>query len=156
MDGSGRHRLSFLSRRLPPAFELWAAAVAPGRERPYHEAEWRDAIVVVERGAVEIEFLGGSRRRFARGDVLWLVGLPLRALHNRGREPALLVAVSRRRPGTLSAERESGGRHGDDNELFDRGEVVGVAGVDREVIRDRGGGDHRVVGAGGRRAPGAS
>jgi hypothetical protein len=28
--------------------------------------------------------------------VLWLVGQPLRALHNRGREPALLVAVSRR------------------------------------------------------------
>ena len=34
----------------------------------------------------------------ARGAVLWLVGLPLRALHNVGRHPAVIVAVSRRVP----------------------------------------------------------
>jgi hypothetical protein len=105
MDGRA-DRLSFLGRRLPSTFELRVAAVAPGRERPYDEADWRDALVVVERGDVELECLGGTRQRFGRGDVLWLVGLPLRALHNRGRDPAVLVAVSRRRP---SARRERPG-----------------------------------------------
>jgi hypothetical protein len=97
MDGPG-DRLSLLGRRLPPGFEVRAVAVAPGRERPYHEADWLDALVVIERGEIELECLGGTRRRFARGDVLWLGGLPLRALRNYGRGPAVLAAVSRRRP----------------------------------------------------------
>jgi len=97
MDGRrGRDRLSFLGRRCSPSFEVRVVAVAAGRERAYDEAEWRDALVVLERGEIELECLGGSRQRFRRGDVLWLVGLPLRALHNPGCEPALLVAVSRR------------------------------------------------------------
>jgi hypothetical protein len=86
-----------LGGRVPPAFEVRAVAVAPGGERAYDETEWRDAIVVVERGEVELECRGGSRRRFGRGAVLWLAGLPLLALRNRGSEPALLAAVSRRR-----------------------------------------------------------
>jgi quercetin dioxygenase-like cupin family protein len=79
------------------AFVLRAVAVAPGSERAYNEAEWRDAIVSVTRGEIELECVGGTRHRFGRGDVLWLAGLPLRALHNRGDEPALLVTVSRGR-----------------------------------------------------------
>ncbi|MGH2700028.1 MAG: hypothetical protein ACRDJL_12650 [Actinomycetota bacterium] len=71
--------------------------VAPGRPRPYDEAEWRDALVIVERGEIEVECLGGFFRRFPSGAVLWLVDLPVLAIHNRGPEPAVLVAVSRRR-----------------------------------------------------------
>jgi hypothetical protein len=78
------------------AFALRVVTVAPGGVRPYADAEWRDAIVVVERGEIELETLGHVRWRFERGDMLWLSGLPLHALHNRGREPARLVAVSRR------------------------------------------------------------
>jgi hypothetical protein len=91
--------ISFLGRRLPPRFELRVVTVAPGHRRDYDQAEWRDALVVVERGELELECLGGSRRCFRRGDVLWLEGLPLRALHNRGPEPAVLAAVSRRGDG---------------------------------------------------------
>jgi hypothetical protein len=80
-----------------PPFVLRAVTVAPGHARAYREADWRDALVVVERGEIELECLGGGRQGFQSGDVLWLVGLPLRALHNRGREPAVLVAASRRR-----------------------------------------------------------
>jgi hypothetical protein len=79
-----------------PGFALRAVAVAPGCERAYDEAEWRDAIVAVSRGEIELEGLGGSSHCFKCGDVLWLAGLPLRALRNRGPEPALLIAVSRR------------------------------------------------------------
>jgi glyoxylate utilization-related uncharacterized protein len=77
-------------------FKLRVVTVAPGRARDYAEAEWRDALVVVERGEIELETTGHTCWRFERGDVLWLSGLPLRALHNRGAEPARLVAVSRR------------------------------------------------------------
>jgi hypothetical protein len=96
-DGHGRRRLSFLGRSLAGSFEYRLIVVARGDERSFDGAEWRDALVVVERGQIELECLSGARRRFSRGDVLYLVGLPLRTLHNAGRGSAVLVAVSRRR-----------------------------------------------------------
>jgi quercetin dioxygenase-like cupin family protein len=95
-DGGGGGRLSLLDRRLPPPFRLRTVALAPGRELAFDEAEWRDALVVVERGEIELECPDGSRERFGRGDVLCLVGVALRALRNPGGEAVLLVAVSRR------------------------------------------------------------
>jgi quercetin dioxygenase-like cupin family protein len=92
----GAGGLTLLGRPLPPAFELRVVTLTPGDERPFDEAEWRDALVVVERGEIELEFLAGADWRCRRGDVLWLSGLPLRALHGRGREPAVLASVSRR------------------------------------------------------------
>jgi quercetin dioxygenase-like cupin family protein len=80
----------------PPAFECRAVAVEPGGVRIYNEAEWRDAIIVVGSGEIELEALGGNRERFQCGDVLCFEGLPLRSLHNRGAEPAVLVSVWRR------------------------------------------------------------
>jgi hypothetical protein len=94
---SGHERLSFLGRRLPAAFAVRVLTVPPGRTRAYERADWQDAIVVVEHGQIELEHLDGSRGRFGLGAVLWLAGLPLRAIHNRWAEPALLVAVSRQR-----------------------------------------------------------
>jgi hypothetical protein len=90
--------LPFLDGRLPPAFVLRVIVVAPGRRRRYEASEWRDALVVVAGGAIDLE-PGRDRAagRFERGDVLSLAGLPLHALHNRGREPAVLIAVTRRR-----------------------------------------------------------
>jgi hypothetical protein len=78
-------------------FDSRVTAVAPGDERAYREAEWRDALVLVVRGEIELEARSGRRERFARGAVLSLAGLRLRALRNRGPEPAELVAVRRRR-----------------------------------------------------------
>jgi hypothetical protein len=110
-DGFGHRGFTMLGERLPPAFERRVVAIPPGCERAFDHEDWRDAIVVVERGAVELECSGGSRHWFGRGDVLWLSGLPLRALRNRGREPAWLVAVSRLRrdrPGGLQVEEGAG------------------------------------------------
>jgi hypothetical protein len=71
--------------------------IRPGGTRPYEEAEWRDALVVVECGAVVVECQAGGRRTFRAGEVLWLTGMAVRALHNDdGQESAVLVAVSRR------------------------------------------------------------
>lgn len=69
--------------------------VAPGDARPFDAREWRDALVVVERGEIELEGRSGAVYPFGCGAVLWLDGLPLRALRNRGGEPAELLALSR-------------------------------------------------------------
>ncbi len=78
------------------AFRRRRVTIAAGASRPYDTAEWAGALVVVERGPVELEGVSGTRRRLAEGAVLWLCGLPLRALHNPGPGPAVLVAVTRR------------------------------------------------------------
>jgi hypothetical protein len=99
-EDRGRERVTFLGREVPPPFEMQTIGVLPGGVRAYEEAEWRGALVVVERGVIELEGIRGGRRRFEAGAVLWLSGLPLRALHNSGSEPAVLVAVTRR-PSTV-------------------------------------------------------
>jgi hypothetical protein len=95
-DGCGGEGLSFLERALPPQFDRRVVEVAPGVSRIYMEAEWQDELVVVEQGQIELECLRGCCHRVERGAVLWLSGLPLRALHNRESEGVRLVAVSRR------------------------------------------------------------
>jgi hypothetical protein len=79
-----------------PAFVMRAVALSPGSERAYDEREWRDAIVAVARGEIELVWSSGTSRRFARGALLCLSGLSLRAVRNRRRDLAVLVAVSRR------------------------------------------------------------
>ena len=78
-------------------FDFRVIAVDPGGQRAYHAEEWRDALVVVGRGRIVLECRGGEGHAFGRGETLWLSGLPLRALRNPGREPALLIAVAPRR-----------------------------------------------------------
>jgi quercetin dioxygenase-like cupin family protein len=88
--------LSF-AEPLPPAFRRTVTVLEPEGTLPYEEAKWRDALVVVRRGEIELECLAGGRRAFREGDILFLSGLSLRALHNPGAGPAVLVAVSRAR-----------------------------------------------------------
>lgn len=90
--------VTFRGRALGPAFRRWVISIPPGRARLYDPAEWRDALVVVEEGELHVEARGGAFRVFRAGHVLWLAGLPLRALHNRGSEPVVLVAVRRAAP----------------------------------------------------------
>ena len=93
----GPEWLSFLADEPPPAFRRRLVVVVPGGERAYIATEWRDALVVVERGELELESLGGTRVRFGAGSVLWLAELPLRTLRCTSAEPAVLAAVWRRR-----------------------------------------------------------
>jgi hypothetical protein len=88
--------LSLRRARRAAAFEWRAVAVPPG-ERPVHgDEEWRDALVVVEHGEIELVCAGDARPRFRQGDVLWLTGLGLRAIRNPGPGPASLAVVRRR------------------------------------------------------------
>jgi hypothetical protein len=99
-DRPGAAPLSFLGRRVPPAFRVRVVTIGPGGALAYEAADWADALVVVERGALELACASGGSVHLTAGDVLCLAGLPVLALRNPGPEPVVLSAVSRRpRPG---------------------------------------------------------
>jgi hypothetical protein len=77
-------------------FERRVLALAPGDHLTYDGAQWVGALVVIAQGQIELEGLDGHRYQFGRGAILWLERLPLRALHNCERTPAILVAIARR------------------------------------------------------------
>jgi hypothetical protein len=79
----------------PPGFARRVVTIEPGGVLAYDEAAWLDAIVVVEDGDVVLECVSGGSRRFRRGDILWLAGLPLRCVRNPGGIRTRLLAVSR-------------------------------------------------------------
>lgn len=97
-DDDDHRPLSFLGRALPRSFRLRVLVLAPGGVHPYDAAAWPDAIVVVERGQVELCEADGSRLGLVAGGVVWLAGLHLHYLRNPGGEPAVITAVSRTAP----------------------------------------------------------
>ena len=86
------------------AFTVRRYLIPPQSEHAYIEANWRDALVVVESGAIELEAMNRLRRTFVRGDVLTLARMPLRVLRNRNPEAAVLVATYRTNRRALAAE----------------------------------------------------
>jgi hypothetical protein len=92
-----RERVSLLDRTLPPSFVTRVITVPAGARRPQEDpAEWLDALLVVERGELEIELEDRTGCRLGRGAVLSLSGLPVRALKNPGPDATVLVGVWRR------------------------------------------------------------
>ncbi len=89
--------LAFLGDPLPRWVDRRAVIIGPGEVRRYEEAEWRDALVIVEQGEVVLEWTRAGRTTFRAGDVLWLVDVPVRRICNDGDDDAVLVAISRRR-----------------------------------------------------------
>jgi hypothetical protein len=95
---AGDQRLSLLSRQLRPAFERRVLVLALRGVLDVVQADWRDGLVEIVQGEISLELRDGQRHRVAAGDVLWLYGLPVSALHNCGAEVAVLVALRRRDP----------------------------------------------------------
>jgi hypothetical protein len=95
MIASGGQPVSFFGGQLPSWVDVRIFAIAPGGERAYRAREWRNALVVVERGQLELRSLDDTRWHFERGATLFLAGLPIRALRNNGLETALICALSR-------------------------------------------------------------
>lgn len=77
------------------AFRFHQVLIAPGHDYPYNESEWRDCLVVVKEGSIELIGSNGQGCRLENGAILWLVGLPLRAIVNPGNGTACLLTVSR-------------------------------------------------------------
>lgn len=72
-----------------------AVAIPPGTDHAYAEAEWRDALVLIDQGVLDLECTDGGVWRFTHGAILCLANLPLRSLRNQGSEPLSLTRVRR-------------------------------------------------------------
>jgi hypothetical protein len=90
-------RISFLGRRCPENFRLCMVILQPRDAVEWPPADCADALIVVERGELEVELRSGTRAWFREGAILVLAGLPLRRLRNPGRTPLVLSALSRER-----------------------------------------------------------
>ena len=88
-------RPAFLGRRVPDAFGVRRITIPPGAERPSADDEWHDAIVILERGAIDVVDPRGDRRRFAPGDMLCLEWVECERIVNVGQIDAELVAIDR-------------------------------------------------------------
>ena len=94
----GSHEISFAGRQCPGNFRLRTLTLQPTDAIDFVPADWADAVVIVERGALEVECRTGRCATFAQGAVLVLGGLALRRLRNAGSTPLVLSALSRPRP----------------------------------------------------------
>lgn len=89
-------RLDLLGRSVPAAFELRVHAIPAGCGHSVDRADWADVLVEVVQGMIQLELADGQRLHFDSGDVLWVQGLGVRVLRNRGPRPAVLAAIRRR------------------------------------------------------------
>lgn len=78
-----------------PRWDSRRVLLRPGAPRGFHAAEWQRALVIVERGVLELEWQDGACLRFGSGDTLCLQGLGLTALRAVGIRPALLLVLRR-------------------------------------------------------------
>jgi hypothetical protein len=88
--------LSFLALALPPWFERRVVTIAVGDELGPCEASWRDELVSVEAGALDIVGPDNSAVHLTTGAVLFLDGVAHVALRATGDVPTVLVAIRRR------------------------------------------------------------
>ena len=99
LDAAGasddRTPVSFLGRRLPRWVQLHLLVLPPGCTHPFDPGQWRGALIVVERGAIELELRSGRRVPWPQSYIGTLSGLTLIALHNPGGRPAVITGVSR-------------------------------------------------------------
>lgn len=87
-----------LAHRTRPGFEQRVVEVPPGEAMAFDARRWRDAIVFVLDGELDVDCASGVGHRFGRGDILCFARLAVRALRNDGPTPALLLAIRRRTP----------------------------------------------------------
>jgi hypothetical protein len=79
-----------------PNYEERRLVIPAGEELASSADEWADALVLIQRGSLEVECLAGAKRTFDAGAMLCLDWLPLRVLRSPGDVPTLIVAVRRR------------------------------------------------------------
>lgn len=76
----------------------WVArrlVIEPERARSFDAGEWARSLMIVERGALELEWRDGACLRFGTGDTLCLQGLGLSTLRAVGNRPTLLLILRR-------------------------------------------------------------
>jgi hypothetical protein len=84
-----------IARSVPAGFVRREVSIAPDDEVAFDASDWRDAIVYLAVGTLEVEDTLGFRGRFESGAILCFDGMPVRAMRNAGVGPLVLVALSR-------------------------------------------------------------
>ena len=102
---------------LPTGFSRRVLHVAPGLALGLEAADLTDAIVVVQRGELELECRAGTCRRFAPGSMITAARRHVSCLRSVGPEPLVLIAVSRARPEATDEFRRDAGSYGERNDL---------------------------------------
>jgi hypothetical protein len=87
---------SLLDLPVPSWVTRRVIVIPAGESSDYVADEWTDALVIVERGCIDLVTHAGERYRFESGAILSLAGLYLRTLHNVGSDDAVIVALHRR------------------------------------------------------------
>ena len=80
---------------LPDGFARSVVTICVGGSVSCPGAIGGEALVIVDRGTLEVETSDGSRTPFPTGAVLAVAELPASRLHNIGTEPVRLIAVRR-------------------------------------------------------------
>lgn len=83
-----------------PSFGTRTITLAPGESRLHDEDEWRGALVVVDRGEIELCCSAGGSRIFGTGSVLWFTGLDLVSVRNPASTDAVFRGITRAVPRT--------------------------------------------------------
>ena len=109
-DESARHAL--VHGPLAEGFSRRVFRLAPGAGLDTERLV--GALVIVERGVLELVCRAGTCGRFGRGSMIPLAGLPVVHLRTAGRGPVVLVAVSRARTGATDEFSADAGSHTDD------------------------------------------
>lgn len=86
----------FLGAPLPPGFTSRLITIPPGESLIYRATDWRDTLVVIEHGMIDLEPVHGASHRFSSGAMLCLAGIRVRAVRNPGPAPAVLLAITRK------------------------------------------------------------
>lgn len=95
MTANARASDAFFRTPLPVGFVRHVYRAAPGRDVALDPAPPRDAIVVVERGELEIRCTEGGCRRFGRGSMIPIGHVSVAQLRSVGSRPVVLVAIAR-------------------------------------------------------------
>lgn len=95
MTASGRVDDALFRNPLPQGFVRLVYRAAPGREVLLIPAPPTDAIVLVERGELEIGCTAGGCRRFGHGSMIPLAHVPVARLRSVGARTLVLIAVAR-------------------------------------------------------------
>lgn len=80
---------------VPAGVVRWRLSIPAQAEHATDPDQWSGALVLIERGALDVECMAGGSRRFAAGDMLAFDWLPIRLLRNRGDEECRLLAIRR-------------------------------------------------------------
>jgi hypothetical protein len=98
--GAGERRFlaDVLGRDVPTGFRRSVIRLAPGASVSCSDPSWRDALLVLGQGEIEVRTPSGSTGRFSTGAVIAVADIPLSVVHVVGLEPAVLAAVRQSRP----------------------------------------------------------